>query len=134
MGLLLWWRLIVSLLAVAVSAAALAQTADIPARTDNNLIVAVYNIQWLGQKEHDLGKLADVIEHFDVTGIVEVKKEDAVANLVAELETKTGKDWGYTFGVRTHRPYGAYHETYAVVWRTDRVTLEGLCRRRLGSA
>lgn len=126
MGLLLRRRLIVPLLAFVVSAPALAQTADIPARTDNNLIVAVYNIQWLGQKAHELGKLADVIEHFDVTGIVEVKKEEAVAKLVAELETKTGKDWGYTFGVRTQRPYGTYHEAYAVVWRTDRVTLEGL--------
>jgi hypothetical protein len=33
---------------------------------------------------------------------------------------------GYTFGVRTHRPGGNYHEAFSVVWRPDRVALQGL--------
>lgn len=28
-----------------------------------------------------------------------------------------------TFGVRTYRPGGRYHEVYAAVWRRDRVQL-----------
>jgi len=92
-------------------------------RTDDNLIVAAYNIQWIGQLNHDFDKLAQVIRHFDVCGILEVKKETAIAQLTNSLETLTGKDWGYVFGIRTHRPAGRYHEAYAVVFRRDRVEL-----------
>ncbi len=102
---------------------ALTQTTQIPARTNDNLIVAAYNIQWLGQRQHDNALLAQVIEHFDVCGIIEVKDEREVAALVAALEQRTGQDWGYVFGVRTHRPGGRYHEAYAAVWRKDRVEL-----------
>ena len=113
---------------LAVSAPALAQTGSVPQRTDDNLIVAAYNIQWLGQKTHDLDKLATVIQHFDVCGIIEIKAESALPALVEALETKTGKDWGYTFGTRTHRPNARYHthryhEAYGAVWRRDRVQL-----------
>lgn len=101
------------------------QTAIPPARTDDNLIVASYNIKWLGHAVHDLNKLAKVIEHFDVCGILEVKNEKTVAQLVSALETTTGQKWGHVFGFRTHRPHGDYHEAYAVVWRKDRVELGG---------
>jgi endonuclease/exonuclease/phosphatase family metal-dependent hydrolase len=99
------------------------QTADIPARTQDNIIVASYNIQWLGQSTHDYQKLAEVIQHFDVCGILEVRKESAIAELTAALETKTQTDWGYVFGIRTHNPSGNYHESYGAVWRKDRVEL-----------
>jgi len=100
-----------------------AQTNTLPVRTDGNVIVAAYNIQWLGQKPHDYVKLAEVIQHFDVCGIIEVKVETGVAELVHALDEKTGKTWGYTFGIRTRRPGGRYHEAYAAVWRRDRVQL-----------
>ncbi len=102
---------------------ALAQSILLPERTDENIIVAAYNIQWLGQKQHDLQKLAQVIKHFDVCGIIEVKDEKAVHRLANSLKEETEKDWGYVFGFRTHRPSGTYHEAYAVVWRRDRVEL-----------
>jgi len=102
-----------------------AQTAEAPLRTEDNVIVAAYNIQFLGEREHRYDKLAQVIQHFDVCGILEVKKEDAVRALVTALEDLTQKDWGYVFGVRTHRPGCSYHEAYAAVWRKDRVELGG---------
>lgn len=92
-------------------------------RTDDNLIVASYNIKWLGQTKHDFKKLAKVIENFDVCGIVEVRKEIAVIELVREIEKLTNLDWGYTFGYRTTNPSGSYYEAYAVVYRRDRVQL-----------
>ena len=100
---------------------ALAQTDSWPIRTDDNIIVAAYNIQWLGNMNHDLEKLSEVIQHFDVCGIVEVKKEPRLRELVAALESKTGADWGYVFGLRTHRPSGNYHEAGAAVAPTERI-------------
>lgn len=95
----------------------------VPRRTDDNLIVASYNVKWLGQSEHDLSKLALVIQHFDVCGIIEVKREAAVRALAVELDRLTGRKWGYCYGVRTNRPKGSYREAYAVLWRTDRASL-----------
>ncbi len=95
----------------------------VPQRTDDNVVVASYNIKWLGQTTHDLDKLAKVIEKFDVCGILEVKKESEVAKLADALKQKTNKEWGYVYGIRTHRPGGNYHEAYAAVWRQDRVQL-----------
>lgn len=103
--------------------AAEAASTDIPDRTDTNVIVAAYNIQFFGQRSHDLAKLATVIQHFDVCGIVELKNETAIRDLAAELTALTGHQWGYTFGVRTHRPGGSYHEAFGAVWRRDRVML-----------
>ena len=94
-----------------------------PERTDDNLIVASYNIKWLGQTKHDFKKLAKVISNFDVCGIVEVRKEIAVVELVREIEKYTDKDWGYTYGFRSTNPSGSYYEAYAVVYRRDRVQL-----------
>jgi len=99
------------------------QTTTIPTRTEQNVIVASYNIKWMGDTPHDFTKLASVIQHFDVCGILEVKKETAVADLAKALKEKTGKDWGFVHGVRTHRPQGLYHEAYAAVYRRDRVQL-----------
>ena len=104
---------------------AMAQVSEVPERTPSNLIVAVYNIQWLGEKPHNLEGLAKVIQHFDITGVVEIKNERALAELEDELEALTGEDWGHAFGMRTHRPAGRYHEAYGVLWRRDRAQLGG---------
>ncbi len=101
----------------------LAEGYGIPQRTADNVIVASYNIKWLGQSKHKLDKLAMVIEKFDVCGIVEVKKESEVAGLAEALKQRTSQEWGYVYGIRTHRPRGSYHEAYAAVWRRDRVEL-----------
>jgi endonuclease/exonuclease/phosphatase family metal-dependent hydrolase len=95
----------------------------VPQKTDDNIIVASYNIKWLGQSRHDLDRLATVIRNFDVCGILEVKNEAEVSKLAKALDQKTGKDWGYVYGIRTHRPGGRYHEAYAVVWCRERVQL-----------
>lgn len=83
---------------------AYAQTDSPPARTDNNLIVAAYNIQFFGDRKHDLKKLAKVIQHFDICGIIELHNEMEMPKLVKALEEETDKNWAFTFGVRTHRP------------------------------
>jgi endonuclease/exonuclease/phosphatase family metal-dependent hydrolase len=102
----------------------------VPSRDPNNIVVASYNIKWFGQTPHDFNKLAEVIKNFDVCGIVEVKNESALAELVDALEQKTNQKWGYVFGIRTHRPdarkasiQNRYYEAYAVVWNKDRVQL-----------
>ncbi len=102
----------------------IAQTVNkVPDRTDDNVIVASYNIKWIGQTKHDFKKLAKVIANFDVCGIIEVKKETSIAELTKELKKITNKDWGYVFGFRTTNPAGNYYEAYAVVYRRDRVQL-----------
>lgn len=110
---------VASLLAITSSVSG--QVTTVPQRTEDNLIVAAYNIQWFGQKPHDNRKLAQVISHFDVCGIIELKGEEELLHLVRELEELTETEWGYGFGVRTHRPSGSYHEAYGAVWRRDRV-------------
>ena len=95
----------------------------VPERTDDNVIVASYNIKWIGQTKHDFKKLAKVIANFDVCGIIEVKKETAIADLVQQLKSLTKKDWGYVYGFRTTNPSGNYYEAYAVIFRRDRVQL-----------
>lgn len=96
---------------------------SVPSRTENNLIVAAYNIQFLGDRTHDLDKLAEVIQHFDICGLIEVRKEAVIPRIVRSLEAKTHKAWGYVHGVRTHRPGGTYHEAYGFVWLRERVQL-----------
>jgi len=98
-------------------------SAQVPVRSDTNLIIASYNIKFLGSYQHDNEKLAQVIQNFDVCGILEVKKENELADLAEELESLTTKEWGYTFGLRTNRPYSSYYEAYGVVWRKDRVEI-----------
>jgi endonuclease/exonuclease/phosphatase family metal-dependent hydrolase len=95
----------------------------VPARNDGNIIVAAFNIKWLGNTPHDLDKLATVIQHFDVCGVLEVKAEEELPRLAKSLEALTSYDWGYVFGTRTHRPGGSYHEAYGFLYRHDRVYL-----------
>jgi endonuclease/exonuclease/phosphatase family metal-dependent hydrolase len=96
---------------------------EVPPRTQDNLIVASYNVQWLGQLEHDMKKLARVIQHFDLCGLIEIKAEEVLSQLVGELKNETNQDWGYVHGVRTKRPQGVYYEAFGFVWRRDRVQL-----------
>ena len=66
------------------------QTAQVPQRTDNNVIVASYNIKWIGEIHHDFDKLAEVIQNFDVCGIIEIKSEAALGELTKSLKAKSG--------------------------------------------
>ena len=116
-------RLLLAPALLLICGVARAQTDEIPQRTDDNLIVASYNIKWLGNLPKDFDGLAEVIQHFDVCGIQEVKRESGVRELAEALKQKTGKEWGYVFGSRTARPGGTYHEAYGAVWRRDRVEL-----------
>lgn len=95
----------------------------VPVRANDNLVIASYNIKFFGNTHHDFKKLAEVIQNFDICGILEVKQEKQIPLLVDELKNLTNLDWGYTYGVRTHRPGSSYYEAYAVLWRKDRVEL-----------
>lgn len=93
---------------------------------DQSITVAAYNIKWLGHWSQDFSKLAKVISQFDVCGIVEVKDEDTLDDLVLELERHTKADWGYVYGHRTHRPSSTrnhYIEAYAFLWNRDKVAI-----------
>ncbi len=108
---------------ICTTSALFAQSPELPIRTNDNVIVASYNIKWFGQTIHDYEKLAKVIQHFDVCGILEIKVENDLPELVEKLKNLTGEEWGFAFGMRTHRPGGTYYEAYGVVWRKDRVEL-----------
>lgn len=101
----------------------LALTETPPARQPDNLIVASYNIKWLGKSPHDYDKLAQVLQHFDICGVIELQGESALAELTRRLGTLTGTKWGYAYGFRTHRQKGTYHEAYGVIWNKSRVEL-----------
>lgn len=96
---------------------------DPPERTDTTLIIGSYNIQFFGERKHDLGKLAKVIAQFDLCGIQEVKNPKAIKFLVDSLEALTKEDWGYNYGFPTYRPGGKYRETSAFVYRTKKVII-----------
>ena len=104
----------------------------IPQKTDDNIVVASYNIKWLGQAKHDLNKLAIVIEHFDVCGILEVKDEgqgdrqqaDDVAdgeNVEARLDriqpTKHQTKWKWPQRHRRHGWPDGHHRRFLEVGR-----------------
>jgi len=116
-------RLLTILALLFAARGALAQTLEPPERRENTIVVASYNIKWLGYGENDYERLARVIEHFDVCGVLEIKREEALRDLRDALEAHTGEEWGYVYGVRTHRPGGRYHEAYGALWRRDRVQL-----------
>lgn len=118
-----WCGVRATLISLLVTDAACGQTFDPPERTENTIVVACYNIKWLGYGAKESDRLARVVEHFDVCGVLEIKREEALRDLRDALEARTGEDWGYVYGVRTHRPGGRYHETYGALWRRDRVQL-----------
>jgi len=97
---------------------------QVPDRSEENIIIAAWNVKWFGSSDnHDFDGLAKVISHFDICGIMEVKKEGEFVTLIKALEDLTNEDWGYVYGPRTARPNGNYFESYGFVWRTDRVFL-----------
>ena len=100
--------------------------AEIPRKLNHsNLIVASYNIKWFQNGNQNYKKLARVIKNFDICGIVEIRNEKAMIQLVSNLnkETDSVRGWGYVYGMRTHRPNGKYHEAYGVVWNRDKVEI-----------
>ena len=101
-------------------------TQQIPNREDNNILVAAWNIKWLGLGDSkDIPKVAQVLALFDVCGIMEIRRESVFADLAGELQRQTGHAWGYVYGVKTKRPAprSNYYESYGFVWRRDRVFL-----------
>ena len=78
--------LLLFLLSLLISVPGYSDGYAVPQRTDHNLIVASYNIKWFKMADQDLGKLAQVVSHFDGCGIVEVKDEKAVKDLVIAMQ------------------------------------------------
>ncbi len=48
------------------------QSVNVQPRQPTNLLVCSWNIKWFRDTGRDLSKLAQVIAHFDVLGIIEV--------------------------------------------------------------
>ena len=100
-----------------------AQTDTPPEKADDNLIIAFYNIKWLGNRQHDYEALAKIISQFDVCVVLEIKKETAFAELGDLLVARSDENWAYAHGPRSKRPNGRYFEAFGVIYNSDRVQL-----------
>lgn len=83
-------------------------------------IIGSFNTFRLGQKNKDYVIMAELINFYDIVGLIEVMEEEGVEELVDALEDLSGEKWGYHIS-----PYsagrGRYREYFAYVWRKSRV-------------
>ncbi|MFO7734664.1 MAG: endonuclease/exonuclease/phosphatase family protein, partial [bacterium] len=99
-------------------------------KTDNTVksldTIAVFNVLNLGWSNNkDTEAIACIINHFNITGLVEVQSVEAVAELKTHLEKLSGDEWGYhvsseDVGRSSHK------EHYAFVWREKEVSMTGV--------
>ncbi|MEI6857305.1 endonuclease/exonuclease/phosphatase family protein [Psychrilyobacter sp.] len=88
--------------------------------------IASFNTLHLGWKsdyrQEKIEGIASIISLFDLVGIQEIMKKDAVKKLIYELKAQTGVEWKYHIS-----PYAVgskkYREYFAYVYRIDRVKL-----------
>lgn len=113
---------LVALLLIALPAVALPPDAAVPDRSDSTVLVASFNIKWFAHQKQDLGKIARVIAHFDLCGIVELQSDNALPQLLLVLEAETGEEWMYICSHDTGDD-ARYLERYGFVWRANRVRL-----------
>lgn len=85
--------------------------------------IGSFNTLHLGwSKEKDYKGIAEFLSVFDLVGLQEVMKKDAVKKLTAELERNTEEEWSYLisdYSVGSSR----YREYYAYIWKDTKVKL-----------
>lgn len=113
---------LIVLFAVAFPIFAAPPEAAVPDRADDAVLVASFNIKWFARQTQDLSKIARVIAHFDLCGIIELQSDDALSRLRQALEAQTGDEWMYICSHDTGDD-ARYLERYGFVWRTGRVHL-----------
>ena len=85
--------------------------------------IASFNTLHLGwDNSKDFAALACIVNHFDVTGLVEVETEEGLAELTENLEKLSGKNWEYHI---SDKEVGedSYKEFYGFVWNTEEVSM-----------
>lgn len=88
--------------------------------------IASFNTLHLGWKtkysQEKIEGLANIISYFDLVGIQEVMKKDAIKKLTNELKTQTGVEWRYHIS-----PYAVgskkYREYFAYIYKINKVKL-----------
>lgn len=97
----------------------------------DNLAIATWNIQHLGQSKSDdeILFMAEVLRDFDIVAIQEVvAKHPAGAQKVAQLAdelNRKGASWDYRISDPTKSPSVYISERYAFLWKTSKVELLG---------
>lgn len=98
-----------------------AQSIDVPARNNNNLLLCSWNIKWFKDTGKDLSKIAKVISNFDICGIVELQSDRVLKDLANALEQETGEEWMYIQS--NHTGHASYNEQYGFIWRDNKLRL-----------
>lgn len=98
------------------------QSVNVESRQPTNLLVCSWNIKWFRDTGRDLAKLAKVIAHFDICGIIELQSDRVLGDLATALQTETGESWMYIQSDRTGN-YPSYTEQFGFIWRDDKVRI-----------
>lgn len=83
--------------------------------------IASFNTLRLGRNKKDYVFVAQILENFDIVGLIEVMNREGVEELVDSLKEVSQVEWDYHIS-----PYpvgkNSYKEHFAFVWRKDKVT------------
>jgi deoxyribonuclease-1-like protein len=109
--------------AVAFPALAVPPTTTVAEPDAGNLIVASFNVKFFSENRQDVGRVAQVVRHFDLCGIIEPRSDKVMFELESALETLTGANWMFVASHPTGLSTSTYQERFAYIWRTDRVQL-----------
>ncbi len=96
------------------------QSVNVEPRQPSNLLLCSWNIKFFKDTGRDLTKLAQVIAHFDICGIIELQSDRVLQDLAAALETETGEAWMHIQSDRTGKD-ASYIEQFGFIWREGKV-------------
>lgn len=105
-------------------------TCPVYIKTDKSIkpldTIAVFNVLNLGwNNSKDMEALACIINHFNITGLIEVQSGETMTELKNYLERLSGKEWEYHISP-TDAGRSSYREYYAFIWRKDEVSMTGI--------
>jgi deoxyribonuclease-1-like protein len=102
------------------------QTATIPDRTAQTILIGSFNMQRLGptklKDDWVMDKYAHIIRRFDVIALQEItSKDQRTLPQLVELVNRNGQQYSYTISPRIGREATGYFEQYAFVFDTRRI-------------
>ncbi len=80
------------------------------------------HIKWFRDSGRDLNRLAQVIAHFDLCGIIELQSDRVLQDLATALQAQTGEPWMFIQSDRTGNR-ASYIEQFGFIWREGKVRL-----------
>lgn len=82
--------------------------------------IASFNTLRLGKAQKDYELMSEILESFDIVGLIEVMSPIGVERLIKELEKISGERWEYHIS-----PYpvgsSSYKEYFAYIWKSEKV-------------